>query len=85
MEIKEIMEKSMAPGSQTFEQDLFRLYKTGMITLDNALAAADSPTNLNWIINNSEIKFEQGVPNEPPVIEDRMGSDFSGFQITLEE
>ena len=44
----------MAPGSQTFEQDLFRLYHDGVITLDEALANADSPTNLSWLINNSD-------------------------------
>ncbi|MDA0189767.1 MAG: PilT/PilU family type 4a pilus ATPase [Proteobacteria bacterium] len=53
--IKEAMEQSLAPGSQTFEQDLFRLYREGVITLDEALANADSPTNLSWLINNSEI------------------------------
>jgi twitching motility protein PilU len=52
--IKEAMEQSMAPGSQTFEQDLFRLYKTGAIAIEEALANADSPTNLSWLINNSE-------------------------------
>jgi len=52
--IKEAMEQSMAPGSQTFEQDLFRLYRNGVITLQEALAASDSPTNLSWLINNSE-------------------------------
>ena len=35
------------PGSQTFEQDLFRLYKEATITLDEALANSDSPTNLS--------------------------------------
>ena len=53
--IKDAMEQTMAPGSQTFEQDLFRLYHDGTITLDEALANADSPTNLSWLINNSEI------------------------------
>ena len=53
--IKEAMEQSLAPGSQTFEQDLFRLFRDGTITLDEALANADSPTNLSWLINNSEI------------------------------
>jgi twitching motility protein PilU len=53
--IKEAMEQTLAPGSQTFEQDLFRLYKTNVITLEEALANADSPTNLSWLINNSEI------------------------------
>ena len=38
-EIKEAMEKSMAPGSQTFEQALFKLIKGGKITQEEALAA----------------------------------------------
>ncbi|NJD25475.1 MAG: PilT/PilU family type 4a pilus ATPase [Betaproteobacteria bacterium] len=53
--IKEAMEQTLAPGSQTFEQDLFRLFKSNIITLEEALANADSPTNLSWLINNSEI------------------------------
>jgi len=54
--IKEAMEQSLAPGSQTFEQDLYKLYKEGVITLEEALANADSPTNLSWLINNDQIK-----------------------------
>jgi twitching motility protein PilU len=53
--IKEAMEQSLAPGSQTFEQDLFRLYKDNVITLEEALANSDSPTNLSWLINNSQL------------------------------
>ncbi|ANQ85198.1 PilT/PilU family type 4a pilus ATPase [Azoarcus olearius] len=53
-EIKEAMEQSLAPGSQTFEQDLFRLYHEKVITLDEALANSDSPTNLSWLINNAQ-------------------------------
>ena len=53
--IKDAMEQTLAPGSQTFEQDLFRLYREGAISLDEALTNADSPTNLSWLINNSEI------------------------------
>jgi twitching motility protein PilU len=51
--IKEAMENSMAPGSQTFEQALFRHYLAGTITLEEALANADSPTNLRWLIDNA--------------------------------
>ena len=50
--IKEAMEQSLAPGSQTFEQDLYWLYHEGKITLEEALSNADSPTNLHWLINN---------------------------------
>ena len=56
--LKEAMEQSLAPGSRTFEQDIFRLYSAGLITLDEALNNADSPTNLSWLINNNT---ESGV------------------------
>jgi len=52
-QIKDAMEQSLVPGSQTFEQALFHLYKTGIITLEEALANADSATNLSWIIDNA--------------------------------
>jgi twitching motility protein PilU len=51
--IKEAMEQSMAPGSQTFEQALFKHYAAGTITLEEALANSDSPTNLRWLIDNA--------------------------------
>ncbi|MDH3320126.1 MAG: PilT/PilU family type 4a pilus ATPase [Betaproteobacteria bacterium] len=52
-EIKEAMEKSMAPGSQTFEQSLFRLFVEGHITQDEAMLNADSSTNMLWLINQA--------------------------------
>ncbi len=53
-EIKDAMEKSMSPGSQTFEQALFNLLRDGVISQEEALANADSATNLLWLINNTE-------------------------------
>ena len=58
--IKDAMEQTLAPGSQTFEQDPFRLFRENVITLDEALANADSPTNLSWLINNSELTTTSG-------------------------
>jgi len=54
-EIKEAMEKSMSPGSQTFEQDLFRLVRQNKISVDEALTNADSATNLGLLLGNSGI------------------------------
>jgi twitching motility protein PilU len=51
--IKEAMEKSMAPGSQTFEQSLFKLFIDGDISQDEALLNADSATNMLWLINQA--------------------------------
>lgn len=50
-DIKEIMEKGDATGMQTFDQSLYDLYKADKITIKNALAYADSSTNLEWKIN----------------------------------
>jgi len=52
-EIKDAMEQSLAPGSQTFEQALYALYTSDQISLEQALANSDSPTNLHWLINNA--------------------------------
>ncbi|MEQ1772191.1 MAG: PilT/PilU family type 4a pilus ATPase [Burkholderiales bacterium] len=61
--IKEAMEQSMAPGSQTFEQALFKHYAAGTITMDEALANSDSPTNLRWLIDNAA--KSDGKPGAP--------------------
>ncbi|MBS0307524.1 MAG: PilT/PilU family type 4a pilus ATPase [Proteobacteria bacterium] len=51
-QIKEAIEKSMSPGSQTFEQALLQLIKDGLVTQEDALAYADSASNLYWLLNN---------------------------------
>ncbi len=60
--IKEAMEQSLAPGSQTLEQALFRLHAEKTITLEEALSNADSPSNLNWLINNAQIQAADAQP-----------------------
>jgi twitching motility protein PilU len=52
-QIKEAMEQSLYPGSQTFEQALCRLYLDGSIVYEEALAGSDSPTNLAWLVNQN--------------------------------
>jgi twitching motility protein PilU len=52
-EIKEALEKSLAPGSQTFEQSLFKLFMEGKITQEEAMSNADSSTNMLWLINQA--------------------------------
>ncbi|XOV90294.1 MAG: PilT/PilU family type 4a pilus ATPase [Pseudomonadota bacterium] len=44
--LKELMEKSAEQGMQTFDMALFKLYKEGKITLEEALKNADSKNNL---------------------------------------
>lgn len=50
--VKEALDKSMAEGSQTFEQDLARMINNELITRDEGLGVADSPTNLMWRLQN---------------------------------
>ena len=62
--VKEAMEKSLAEGSQTFEQDLARLISQDMITRDEGLAFADSPTNLLWRLQNDMSPQSRLVPKK---------------------
>jgi twitching motility protein PilU len=50
--VKEAMEKSMAEGGQTFEQDIARLIRDGTVDRKEGLANSDSPTNLMWRLQN---------------------------------
>jgi twitching motility protein PilU len=52
--VKEAMEKSLAEGSQTFEEDIARLIGEGVISRDEGLSHADSPTNLLWRLQNDQ-------------------------------
>ncbi len=52
--IKEAMEKSENVGMQTFDSHLMRLYKDGIISLEDALHNSDSPNNLKLKISLSE-------------------------------
>ncbi len=82
--VKEAMEQSLAPGSQTFEQDLFNLFHSKTITLDEALANADSPTNLHWLINNAQLASTdtqpQGGQGTPIIDFERTQPDGTSFR-----
>lgn len=53
-QIREAMEQSVSPGSQTFEQALYKLFKSGLITKEEALRNADSASNLSSLIDYSQ-------------------------------
>ena len=63
--IKEIMEKSENIGMQTFDGALYKLYKSGQITLEEALRNADSQNNLRLRISLEE-KTEAPAPAPAP-------------------
>jgi len=53
-QIKEVMKKSENVGMQTFDTALYKLYKEGRISLDEALRNADSQNNLRLRISLEE-------------------------------
>ncbi|MBE0549409.1 MAG: PilT/PilU family type 4a pilus ATPase [Rubrivivax sp.] len=62
--VKEAVEKSLAEGSQTFEHDLARLINDGIISRDEGLAHADSPTNLLWRLQNDQTPVSRVAPKK---------------------
>jgi twitching motility protein PilU len=76
--VQEAMEKSMAEGSQTFEQDIARLVLDGFVDRKEGLAHADSPTNLMWRLQNDFTKVHQVAPMH----EEDEGASFT--EITLD-
>ena len=59
--VKEAVEKSMAEGSQTFEQDIARLITDEVVSRDEGLSHADSPTNLLWRLQNDQAPVSRVV------------------------
>ena len=62
-EIKDVMEKNETVGMQTFDQSIYDLYKADKISMKNALAYADSSTNLEWKMN---FDGDQGLEQTSP-------------------
>ncbi|MFN0302067.1 MAG: PilT/PilU family type 4a pilus ATPase [Burkholderiales bacterium] len=94
-EVREAIEKSLSPGSQTFEFALYRLFREGRITQEEALQSADSPTNLLWLINNS-VSDEEQAANKSKGSEKSAGgvssklmksqeASFKDFEISMKE
>lgn len=82
--IRDAIEKSTASGAQTFEQALFKLYKSGLISKDEAMRNADSASNLASLIDFSG----GGTPTSgttPSPAPARPASDFSGITLNLDE
>ncbi|WP_375183738.1 PilT/PilU family type 4a pilus ATPase [Marinobacter sp.] len=80
-EIKEIMEKSENLGMQTFDGALFKLYEAGRVTLEDAIANADSPNNLRLRIKLAQ---GEGVSAEPESTAAAKPASSIG-ELTLEE
>ena len=74
-EIKEAMDRSLQEGMRTFDQSLFKLYKDGRITLEEALRNADSRTDLalhirltqtHGVIESPELSMDEMIDDDLP-------------------
>jgi twitching motility protein PilU len=59
--LRDAMDQGIHEGCQTFDQALFLLYKEGLITLDQALANADSANNLRLKIKLEGLKDREAA------------------------
>ena len=72
--VQEAMEKSVAEGSITFEEAIAGLVMAGKVSRDEALANADSVTNLLWRLQNVSAPVSRATPkteeSDTPVFAD---------------
>ncbi len=78
--VKEAMEKSMAEGSQTYEEHFALLIENGTISREEGLAFADSPTNLLWRLQNTSAPQSRQQPKQ----EDPTPEQATFTEITLD-
>ena len=78
-QIKEAMDQSLSPGSQSFETALVALVQSGLVTQDEALANADSATNLLWLLNNGPDSKTKDTSTPPPA--DPAAASFTEFTL----
>ncbi|MCF6336602.1 MAG: PilT/PilU family type 4a pilus ATPase [Gammaproteobacteria bacterium] len=85
--IRDIMEKSTNLGMQTFDQAIFKLYKDGVISIEEALRNADSQNNLRLKISLSEgsvaVDDNMKIEVDPDDVNAVAGSK-GGLNLTIE-
>lgn len=86
--IHEAIDKSVSSGSQTFEHALYRLFKSGQITKEEAMRNADSASNLSSLVDFSERTTTMPVPEFQLTTEAAKAAtvrtDFSGIKLDLD-
>jgi twitching motility protein PilU len=87
--IRDAIEQSVSPGSQTFEQALYKLFKTGQITKEEAMKNADSASNLSALIDfsqTSKVKaYDPNAPHESSTASsDASATDFGSITLNLD-
>ena len=85
--IRDAISQSVSAGSQTFEQALYKLFKSGQITKEEALRNADSASNLSSLLDFSQTaKMKAYDPNTPQsaTSPDAPAADFGHITLNIE-
>ena len=87
--IRDAIDSSVSAGSQTFEQSLYKLFKNGQISKEEAMKNADSASNLSALIDFSQTnKTKAFDPNAPHAASTASASasaaDFGSITLNLD-
>ncbi|MBI3902055.1 MAG: PilT/PilU family type 4a pilus ATPase [Nitrosomonadales bacterium] len=87
--IRDAIEHSVSPGAQTFEQALYKLYKAGEISREEAMRNADSSSNMASLIDysqTSKIKaFNADTPQPDKARDISAPAKFDGITLNLDD
>jgi twitching motility protein PilU len=84
--IRDAISQSVSAGSQTFEQALYKMFKDGRITREEAMRNADSPSNLATLVDFSQTaKMKAYSPEELKTPAPASTTDFDGITLNLDQ
>jgi len=84
--IRDAIGQSVSAGSQTFEQALYKLYKSGQITKEEAMRNADSASNMATLLDYSQTsKMKAFTPEEMRNTAKPGSPDFDGITLHLDD
>jgi len=86
--IRDAIEQSVSPGSQTFEQALYKMFKNGQITKEEAMKNADSASNLSALIDFSQTNknkaYDSSSPHVVALSDVKSTADFANITLNLD-
>jgi len=86
--IRDAIEQSVSPGSQTFEQALYKLFKTDKISKEEAMINADSASNLSALIDFSQTSknrtYDPNAPHASAPSNAESAADFGSITLNLD-
>jgi len=86
--IRDAIEMSVSAGSQTFEQALYKLFKAGKISKEEAMRNADSASNLSALIDYSQTNkvkaFDPNAPHASAPTNATTAADFGSITLNLD-